>query len=105
MRLRVGKRSEHPLFFTGEEDESDRALWLEATSGDCFGRSQNARNSESIVRTALRQVPRVKVGANDNNLFRVLGSLNLAHSIGGLNRFIHQAILYVNVHAIMTTAS
>ena len=61
-----------PLLLAGEQDEPDRPLRLHAAPGDQPGRLQHDAAAGAVVRRALGQVPRVQVGADDDELVRLL---------------------------------
>ena len=81
VRRRVRTRAEEPLFLAAEEDEADGALRLEAALRDDPRGFDDGHRRGAVVGDALRMVPAVEVGAENDNLPGELRAPDLADRV------------------------
>ena len=78
----VRLRAVQPLLLAGEQDEADRPLAACVPQrGQDAGRLQHDAAAGAVVGRALAEVPRVEVGADDDELVRLLAAADLADGV------------------------
>src|SRR5205085_3647725 len=63
-----------PLLFACEQNEANGSLWLHARLGENAGGFERDAGAGAVVESALAQVPRIKMSADDDTFVRLFAA-------------------------------